>query len=45
VNDFLSEKKVHLDVLIDRAFSFDDAPAAFEYLNSGKHVGKVVIKL
>jgi threonine dehydrogenase-like Zn-dependent dehydrogenase len=45
VNDFLEGKKVRLDMLIDRVFLFDDAPAAFEYLSSGKHVGKVVIKL
>lgn len=42
---FLEEKKVRLDVIIDRVFSFDNAPAAMEYLASGKHVGKVVIKL
>jgi threonine dehydrogenase-like Zn-dependent dehydrogenase len=45
VNKFLEEKKVRLDTLIDQVFSFDDVPAAFEYLSSGKHVGKVVIKL
>lgn len=45
LNAFLVEKKVCLDSLIDRAFSFDEAEAAFDYLSSGKHVGKVVIKL
>ncbi|KAF2627420.1 NAD(P)-binding protein [Macroventuria anomochaeta] len=45
LNVFFAEKEVHLDPLIDRTFSFDDAEAAFDYLSSGKHVGKVVIKL
>jgi D-arabinose 1-dehydrogenase-like Zn-dependent alcohol dehydrogenase len=45
VNNFLEAKSVRLDTLIDRVFSFDDAPAALEYLGSGKHVGKFVIKL
>jgi threonine dehydrogenase-like Zn-dependent dehydrogenase len=45
VNEFLEEKKVRLDTLIDRVFSFDDAPAAFESIGSGKHVGKFVTKL
>ena len=31
--------------VIDRTFSFDDALAAYQYLNSGSHVGKVVIKV
>ncbi|KAF2255106.1 GroES-like protein [Trematosphaeria pertusa] len=43
VNRFLEEKRVRLDPIIDRSFAFDDAKAAFEYLESGKHVGKVVI--
>ena len=30
--------------VIDRVFSFDEAPAAFEYLSAQKHFGKVVIK-
>ena len=29
--------------IVDRAFAFDDAPAAFEYMAEGRHVGKVVI--
>lgn len=31
--------------LIDRAFLFEDAPAAFEYMASGAHVGKVVVRV
>jgi len=45
LNQFLDEKKVKLDILIDRAFAFEDSPAAFDYLASAKHVGKVIIKL
>lgn len=46
LNRFLEEKKVEdLCILIDRTFTFDEAKAAFEYLELGKHVGKVVITL
>ncbi|KAI3327365.1 NAD(P)-binding protein [Xylariaceae sp. AK1471] len=45
LNRFLAEKKVSLAPLIDRVFSFEESPAAFDYLNSGSHVGKVVIKV
>jgi NADPH:quinone reductase-like Zn-dependent oxidoreductase len=31
--------------VIDRTFGFDEAPAAYEYLKSGNHVGKVLIKI
>lgn len=30
--------------VIDRQFSFEDARGAFEYLQSGKHFGKVIIR-
>ncbi|KAH7124670.1 hypothetical protein EDB81DRAFT_664570 [Dactylonectria macrodidyma] len=45
LNQFLEEKKVSLAPLIDRVFSFKESKAAFEYLYSGKHVGKVIIKV
>lgn len=45
LNKFLEEKNVHLDTLIDRTFTFEESPAAFKYLWTGNHVGKVVIKL
>ncbi|PCD30388.1 hypothetical protein AU210_010070 [Fusarium oxysporum f. sp. radicis-cucumerinum] len=45
LNKFLEEKKVSLAPLVDRVFSFEESPAAFDYLYSGKHVGKVVIKI
>jgi NADPH:quinone reductase-like Zn-dependent oxidoreductase len=31
--------------VIDRVFSFEDAPAAYEYMESGAHLGKIVIAL
>jgi len=31
--------------VVDRVFPFDDAPAAFSYLASGEHFGKVVIEV
>ncbi|KAF2258919.1 GroES-like protein, partial [Lojkania enalia] len=45
VNSFLEEKGVKLDTIIDRIFQFDDAKAAFDYLVSGNHVGKIVIRV
>lgn len=45
VNQFLEEKNVSLDAIIDCTFNFDDSKAAFGYLEAGKHVGKVVIKV
>ncbi|KAG9498436.1 hypothetical protein J7337_009241 [Fusarium musae] len=45
LNRFLEENKVSLAPLVDRIFSFEESPAAFDYLYSGKHVGKVVIKI
>jgi NADPH:quinone reductase-like Zn-dependent oxidoreductase len=34
-----------LEPIIDREFSFDDAPAAYRHLESGAHFGKVAINL
>jgi threonine dehydrogenase-like Zn-dependent dehydrogenase len=42
---FLEEKEVGLESLIDRTFEFGEAKEAFKYLEEGKHVGKVVIKV
>ncbi len=38
---FVSEHAIH--PVIDRVFSFDEAPHALEHLRSGTHCGKVVI--
>ncbi|KAI1809564.1 NAD(P)-binding protein [Poronia punctata] len=45
LNKFLTEKNVSLSRLVDKVFSFDKSPAAFDYLLSGSHVGKVIIKV
>ncbi|KAI4716114.1 alcohol dehydrogenase [Aureobasidium sp. EXF-10727] len=42
---FLEEKKISLKPLVDKVFEFEDSAKAFEYLYSGAHTGKVVIKL
>jgi NADPH:quinone reductase-like Zn-dependent oxidoreductase len=31
--------------VIDRVYGFDEAPAAFERLASGRHFGKIVIRV
>ncbi|KAH7386733.1 chaperonin 10-like protein [Phaeosphaeria sp. MPI-PUGE-AT-0046c] len=45
MNRFLEEKKVRFTPALDRVFKFGDSKEAFDYLRSGKHTGKVVIKL
>jgi|SRR5579863_9277068 len=34
-----------LDPVIDRVFSFDEAPAAYRHLEQGAHFGKVVVRI
>jgi len=43
MNEFLIEHQLH--PVIDRVFSFEDAAAAYEYMDSGAHMGKIVIAL
>jgi NADPH:quinone reductase-like Zn-dependent oxidoreductase len=43
MNAFISEHQIH--PLIDRVFDFDHAADAFEYMNSGNFMGKIVIGL
>jgi NADPH:quinone reductase-like Zn-dependent oxidoreductase len=43
LNAFIAKHK--LKPVIDRVFAFEEAPAAFEYLKTGSHFGKVVIRL
>jgi NADPH:quinone reductase-like Zn-dependent oxidoreductase len=43
MNDFISEHR--LRPIIDRVFSFEEAPAAYEYMASESHLGKIVISL
>lgn len=45
LNQFLEKREVSLVPLVDRVFPFNESPAAFDYLYSGKHVGEVVIKI
>lgn len=40
--EFVTSRKIR--PVIDRTFKFDDAPAAFDYLRSGAHFGKIVIE-
>lgn len=42
MNQFLSKSRI--EPVIDRVFPFEQADAAFEYLYSAKHFGKVVVK-
>ncbi|KAK3368701.1 alcohol dehydrogenase [Podospora didyma] len=44
LNTFLEENQIRLEPLIDRVFSFEESEEAFDYLWSGQHMGKVVIK-
>lgn len=43
MNAFLAAHAIH--PIIDRSFAFDEAAAAFEYLESGSHFGKVVVRV
>ncbi|KAF2026900.1 NAD(P)-binding protein [Setomelanomma holmii] len=45
INAFLEEKKVDLAPIIDKVFSFEETPDAIQYLASGKHVGKIIVKV
>ncbi|BDI34406.1 NADPH:quinone oxidoreductase [Capsulimonas corticalis] len=42
MNEAISHHELH--PVIDRVFEFEEARAAYEYLESGKHFGKVVIR-
>ncbi|KAE8218108.1 hypothetical protein CF319_g7949, partial [Tilletia indica] len=44
--DMLRTFETHkIKPMIDREFSFEDTPKAYEYLSSGSHIGKIVIKI
>ncbi|HEY5623315.1 MAG TPA: NAD(P)-dependent alcohol dehydrogenase [Gammaproteobacteria bacterium] len=43
MNEFLVEHEIH--PVIDRVFPFEEAPAAYAYMESGAHMGKIVITL
>ena len=42
-NRFLSEHKIR--PVIDRVFPFDQAPQAYEFMDNGSYIGKIVIRL
>jgi NADPH:quinone reductase-like Zn-dependent oxidoreductase len=44
MNRWLEEKKVHLTPALDRVFKFSESKETFDYLYSGKHAGKIVVK-
>ena len=43
MNEFLTAHQIH--PIVDRVFSFEEASAAYEYMESGAHMGKIVISL
>jgi NADPH:quinone reductase-like Zn-dependent oxidoreductase len=38
-------ERVKLQPVIDSTFEFKDAPAAFQRIASGKHFGKIVVRV
>ncbi|KPM40132.1 hypothetical protein AK830_g6408 [Neonectria ditissima] len=45
LNQFLEQKNISFAKVKDRVFLFDQSKAAFDHLYSGKHVGKIIIKV
>jgi NADPH:quinone reductase-like Zn-dependent oxidoreductase len=43
MNEAIARFKIH--PVIDRAFTFDEVREAYDYLQSGQHFGKVVIRI
>ncbi len=43
MNEFISEHQIR--PVIDRVFSFEEAPAAYEYMGEQTFIGKIVIRL
>ncbi|MEX2580508.1 MAG: NAD(P)-dependent alcohol dehydrogenase [Verrucomicrobiales bacterium] len=43
LNAFLAEHAIR--PVVDRKFAFDDAPSAYAYLESARHLGKIVVEL
>lgn len=42
---FIEEKRIDLGPVVDKVFGFDEAEEAFAYLEAGRHVGKVVLRM
>ena len=45
VRMFEALNRVRIEPIVDRVFAFDEARAAYEHLASGKHFGKVVVRV
>lgn len=45
MNRVIDANHMRFDDIVDRTFNFEEAEEAFEYLWSGKHVGKIVIDM
>ena len=43
MNRFMSEHKIR--PLIDKVFPFEESPQAFDLMDNGSYLGKIVIKL
>lgn len=43
MNDFISRH--HIEPVVDRVFEFAEAAAAYDYMDSGSHFGKIVIRV
>lgn len=43
MNAFITEHEIH--PVVDRVFAFEDAPAAFDFMENGSYLGKIVIEL
>jgi len=41
MNAFIEEHEIH--PVVDRVFAFEDAPAAFDFMENGSYFGKIVI--
>ena len=35
--------KAGIETVVDAVFAFDEAPAAYAHLDSGNHLGKIVV--
>ena len=45
MNAFISEHRIRIEPIIDRRFEFDQAQEAFDYMQDGSFMGKIVISL
>jgi NADPH:quinone reductase-like Zn-dependent oxidoreductase len=43
LNAFISEHRIH--PVVDRVFGFEEAAAAFDFMENGSFLGKIVIRL